>query len=119
MKIREVIVETAKEYSDVHDDHSAVFSMAVAIPDIAGHYYEMYRAGVDVAGQSGQGGLEARKTPVGNNMLMMAYHPIEMEMIRATAKNMGHDLMHISPGVSREPDATHTTSPVRQRKRKQ
>lgn len=115
MKIKEVITEALKKYSDIHDDHRAVFSRGVKFPDIANQYYHMYRMGVNIAGQSGNSTMAAQESPLANNLVMMAYHPKELEMIRATAAEMGHTMEEISDGDSHEPETINNTSPVKAR----
>ena len=117
MKIRDIIVETAKQYDDVHDDHKSVFAQAVKFPTITNQYYAMYRMGMDIAGQ-GDTKLLAKSSAIANNLVMIAYHPKEMEMIKSSAKNLGHPIENVSNSHSHEPDTVNKVSAVRVRKAK-
>ena len=115
MKITEIITEELKKYGDIHDDHRSAFTRGVKFPDITNQYYHMYRAGVNIAGQSGDSTMKSKESPLANNMFMMAYHPKEMDMIRAMAAEMGHTMEEISDSDSHEPKSINSTSPVKAR----
>jgi hypothetical protein len=115
MKITEIITESLKEYDGVHPDHASTFSMAVSFPDMANQYYTMYRMGVNVAGQDGESKMRGQNSAIANKLVMMAYHPKELEMILATAEEMGHTPEHFSNTTSHEPDAVNNQSPVKSR----
>ena len=55
---------------------------------------------------------------IANNLVMIAYHPKEMEMIKSSAKNLGHPIENVSNSHSHEPDTVNKVSAVRVRKAK-
>lgn len=83
-------------------------------PDIANHYYDMYRMGIAMAGHPENHHPTTKTTEVGNNLFTLQYSDAERQIIDAAAKEMGHKKKKIAAGKSKESDDAGKMSPVAQ-----
>jgi hypothetical protein len=99
----------------IHADHEAAIPGMVSIPDWPGHYYDMYRLGVHMAGsphnKSEHQGFSS------NEMVMTQFTDVDTDMINHSAKAMGVKVKAISSQGSREPKETNKISTVAKPKR--
>jgi hypothetical protein len=99
----------------IHPNHEAAIPGMVTIPDWPGHYYDMYRLGVHMAGsphnKSEHQGFAA------NEMVLTQFTDVDTEMINHSAKALGVKLKAITKKGSNETPETNTTSTVAKPKR--
>ena len=99
----------------IHDNHEAAIPGMVTIPDWPGHYYDMYRLGVHMAGsphnKSEHQGFAA------NEMVLTQFTDVDTEMINHSAKSLGVKLKAITKKGSQEVKDTNKTSTVSKPKR--
>jgi hypothetical protein len=110
------LFESIKERDAVHPDHAAVFAQAVRFPNLNSAYYDMYRVAMDTAARTGtENTLDAKHGAIANNMVVTAYSPIELDMVRASAAALGHEVESITAEQSNEPSSVNRSSPVKGR----
>lgn len=80
------------------------------MPNLPSHYYDMYRLGVHMAGSPDAQKMDAR-SPIANQMAVMAYSPEEHEIINNSAKALGINLQSLSDDHSSESKDTNKVSP--------
>jgi len=123
MKISELINENVDNASStqhnkksgksnpVHDNFNAAIKGMQTYP--GGHsYYDMYRFGVSMAGNSQDGNGFSASGPVGNQLATLAYTDAEQAIINKSAKTMKMPGKQLTSKDSIEPTETHTSSPV-------
>jgi hypothetical protein len=93
--------------NDIH--HGAIPGLKTT-PNLPSHYYDMYRLGIHMAGSPADQKMDPR-SPVANQMAVMAYAPEEHEIINNSAKELGIELHALSDNSSSEPDDTNKVSP--------
>ena len=99
----------------IHDYHSTAIPGMVSIPDWPGHYYDMYRLGVHMAG-SPHNDLEHQGFAA-NEMVLTQFTDVDTDMINHSAKALGVKLKAITKKGSQEVKDTNTTSTVAKPKR--
>ena len=99
----------------IHDHHEAVIPGMVSIPDWPGHYYDMYRLGVHMAGSPHN--ASEHQGYAANEMVLTQFTEVDTDMINHSAKALGVKLKAITKKGSQEPKETNTTSIVAQKKK--
>lgn len=117
MKINEIITESLKKFQLPHDDNAAVSNKAVYFPNIPSHYYDMYRMGVNVAGQGKdkKSTMKAKYIAPANTLMFNPYTEEELEMVKSTGKDFGEHHAQMVSDESHEPDQVNNVSPIQQR----
>jgi len=78
-----------------------------------GHtYYDMYRFGVDMAGNPDDNNNYSPSSPIANQLATLAYTDADQAIIDKSAKKMKMPGKQLTSKDSIEPTETHTSSPV-------
>lgn len=117
MKINEIITESLKKFQLPNDEHAAVANKAVYFPNIPSHYYDMYRMGVNVAGQGKdkKSDMDSKYIAPANTLMFNPYTEEELDMVKATGRDFGENHAQMVNDESHEPDQVNNVSPVQQR----
>ena len=99
----------------IHDHHQAAIPGMVTIPDWPGHYYDMYRLGVHMAGSPHN--ASEHQGFAANEMVLTQFTDVDTEMINHSAKALGVKLRSITKKGSQEVKDTNTTSTIAKPKR--
>ena len=102
---------------DIHPHHKSTIKGMTTYPEYPGYYYNMYRFGVNMAGnQHGDHNMD-QHGPHANQMITLAYTDGDKKIIKQSMKNMGIKGQVVTADDSLEPDDTNNTSPVAKSKR--
>ena len=115
MRAKEFITEDLKQSDEFRPEHDAVLPRSINFPEMSGKYYDMYRMGMNIAGQGNSSNMEAKTGVVASNLMFTAYTDEELEMVEKMAKEMGQSVNHLVKQKSKEPNDTYTHSPVAKR----
>ena len=101
---------------EFHPEHQAVIKGMTTYPEYPGFYYNMYRFGVNMAGNLHDDHNMAQQSHSANEMITLAYTEADREIIEKSQRNMGIKGKLITTANSEEPDTTNKTSPIAKRK---
>jgi len=101
---------------EFHPEHQSVIKSMTSYPEYPGFYYNMYRFGVNMAGNLHDEHDMAQQSHTANQMLTLAYTDTDREIIEKSQKNMGIKGKAITTANSQEPETTNKTSPIAKRK---
>jgi hypothetical protein len=104
----------ASKKGKIHPNHSAAIKNLAHFPALSGHYYDMYRFGVHMAGAHND---PAPAGPAANDLMTAAYTEADAQIINNSRKAMGLKIDMLSSSESKEPEETNTTSPTANKKR--
>jgi hypothetical protein len=98
----------------LHPHHNSAIKNLTRFPDMPGHYYDMYRFGVHMAGAHND---PAEAGPAANELMTVAFSEVDEEIIQTTAKALGLTMKPMSGKKSEEPTDTNKLSPINKPKR--
>lgn len=106
MKIRDIVTESARSFSD---RTSSTMPTTYAFPGMpSANPYKAYRFGMAMANHE----LAHETGPTDEFAVIVAYSSGEEEIIRAAEKRTGEQSITVSDTSSHEPAGTKATSPV-------
>jgi hypothetical protein len=122
MKIIDIINEDSDLYGgnrggrnsprSLHKDQSTVIKSMDIYPELPGHYYDMYRFGVHMAGSPDNHHHMDKASANANHLTTLAYTGAEQDIINRSKKAMGLKSKRIASDKSTEPSNINKVSPV-------
>jgi hypothetical protein len=100
----------------MHPHHKSAIKGMTIYPEYPGYYYNMYRFGVNMAGNLHDDHDMAQTSNTANEMVTLAFSEADKEIIEKSMKNMGIKGKVMTGDESSEPRETNKTSPIAKRK---
>jgi hypothetical protein len=101
----------------MHSNHTSAIKGMTTYPEYPGYYYNMYRFGVNMAGNLHPDHDMSQHGANANDMITLAYSEADKEIIEKSMQNMGVKGKVITSDESSEPEDTNTASPIANKKR--
>ena len=96
----------------MHPHHASAIKGMTTYPEFPGWYYNMYRFGVDMAGNQHEDHNYVQQSHSANELSTYAYTEADKLIIDKSKKNMGVKGKTLTSNKSEEPDGINKHSPV-------
>ena len=101
----------------LHPHHASAIKGMTVYPEYPGFYYDMYRFGVNMAGNLHPDHNMSQASHSANEMITLAYTEADKEIIEKSMQNMGIRGKVLTKDKSSEPEDTNKSSPIAKRHR--